>query len=586
MKKIKIIIILLFCFVMTGCKNQDFKEPLTILTTSINYENFMNAFHEKYPEIEIEFISYKGYNQTGYIRECFEAGKLPDIVTTTYFMDKELQKSQLMDLSKYSFVNNYTDYWLNRCNVEGSIYLLPSNYSAIGFYYNKTIMEKYGWELPKNFTELKELSKQIEAAGLETCCARMDLEGFIFSDFFGLGNTFYFNTKEGAAWKEDFLTGEADAKGNIEPVLSYLMEWVEEGFISPEDIGKKGVSDRFYRGETVFMLCNGVGSMKQEIEGVGTMEYGILPWLSYEEESDMIVSSVSRYYGINKRLEEKGNEKKLEYALCLLEFISSEEGMGLLKTDTTTISPLNNWQIKEDDMYYEIKKKIISGNTIPLVYVGWDDLIIPFSEELYKMIRKEQTIEECTARFDEIRNRWREEGLGNFGIVTEEFSKEEAAHMVGMILLKQYEAEASLLSLGEFHGYGKENAGGIQCGVYEGKFNLDRMRTIVPGTKMCKVPLLGKEILSKLERGKYIDYGNGATEEEQPFPYVLVTPDGAELEEEREYQVVLCVEDLTEEEKKRIESEWMPVDTQNQMEEYFEGITGNITKDLFEPLGR
>ena len=583
MKKIRsILLLLLFCAFMIGCEKKEKGSPLTILTTSINYESFMKAFQEKYPEVEIQFISYKGYNQTGYIRECFEEGELPDIVTTTYFMDDELQKSQLLDLSKYSFVNNYTDSWLNRCNVDGSIYLLPSNYSAIGFYYNKTILEKYGWNPPKNFQELKELSIEIEKAGLETCCARMDLEGFIFSDFFGLGNTFYFNTEDGASWKKEFLEGTADAKGNIEPVLSYFMDWVEEGYISPNDIGNKGVSDRFYRGETVFMLCNGIGSMSQEIEGVGKMEYGILPWMSQEGESNMIVSNVSRYYGINKKLGEKGQEKRLQDALCFMEFVASEEGMSLLKSDTTTISPLNNWEIDENDMYFEIKHKIIGGNTVPLVYVGWDDLIIPIAEELYQLVRKEQTIEECIEMFDEIRNQWLENGIGNLGVVKEDFSKEEAAYMVGRILMEKYNADASLLSLGEYHGFGKENSSGIQCGIYEGKFNLDRMRTIVPAAKMCLVSLTGEELLSKKITGKYIMYSkDDKIENSTPFPYVLITREGKELVNEKIYKVVISTDDLTEEEKKKIIKEWMPIETQEKMEEYFVEHMGEITKEKF-----
>ena len=135
MKKILLTFMLIVLFCLSGCKQEESvkDEPITILTTSIDYEALMNAFHEKYPDIEVEFISYKGFNQTGYIRECLEDGELPDIITTTFFVDEELQKERMLDLSKYSFVNNYTDYWLNKCNVEGSIYLLPSNYSAIDF---------------------------------------------------------------------------------------------------------------------------------------------------------------------------------------------------------------------------------------------------------------------------------------------------------------------------------------------------------------------------------------------------------------------------------------------------------------------
>lgn len=579
MKRLLYVFLFGILFCLSGCKQDDVlkDEPITILTTSVEYEAFVDALHEKYPDIEVEFISYKGFNQTGYIRECLEAGELPDIITTTFFVDEELQKQRMLDLSKYSFVNNYTDYWLNKCNVEGSIYLLPSNYSAIGFYYNKTIMDKYGWELPKNFEELKELSVEIEEAGLNTCVARLDLEGFAFSYLFGLGNTFYFNTEEGAAWKNDFLEGKADAVGNLEPVLSYFNEWVDAGFISKDDIKVNSVSDSFLLGETVFMLCQGLSASSLEIDGVGTMEYGILPWLSPSGESNMIVSNVSRYYGLNKKLEEKGQEKRLENALHIMEFMSTEEGMQLLTTDTNSISPLNTWDITEGEMYYEIKDTIVGGNSIPLLYTGWDDIVIPFANELYSLMRDEQTVEECAEEMDKIRDKWLEKGPTNLGYVEETISKEDTAYLVGKVFVEMKNADAALISLGDFHGYGKENKFGVQCGIYAGDFHLDRMRTIVPAGELGTIIMSGADILSKQKQGLYLD--DPITEESVPFSYVLVTREDMTLDPEKEYTLVITANDLSQELRDTMQETWTAADSQNIMEEYFEKFKKSINKE-------
>lgn len=579
MKRLLYVFLFGILFCLSSCKQDDVlkDEPITILTTSVEYEAFVDALHEKYPDIEVEFISYKGFNQTGYIRECLEAGELPDIITTTFFVDEELQKQRMLDLSKYSFVNNYTDYWLNKCNVEGSIYLLPSNYSAIGFYYNKTIMDKYGWELPKNFEELKELSVEIEEAGLNTCVARLDLEGFAFSYLFGLGNTFYFNTEEGAAWKNDFLEGKADAVGNLEPVLSYFNEWVDAGFISKDDIKVNSVSDSFLLGETVFMLCQGLSASSLEIDGVGTMEYGILPWLSPSGESNMIVSNVSRYYGLNKKLEEKGQEKRLENALHIMEFMSTEEGMQLLTTDTNSISPLNTWDITEGEMYYEIKDTIVGGNSIPLLYTGWDDIVIPFANELYSLMRDEQTVEECAEEMDKIRDKWLEKGPTNLGYVEETISKEDTAYLVGKVFVEMKNADAALISLGDFHGYGKENKFGVQCGIYAGDFHLDRMRTIVPAGELGTIIMSGADILSKQKQGLYLD--DPITEESVPFSYVLVTREDMTLDPEKEYTLVITANDLSQELRDTMQETWTAADSQNIMEEYFEKFKKSINKE-------
>ena len=579
MKKLVYALLFVILFSLSGCKQNDIPkdDPITILTASVEYEDFIEAFHEKYPDIEVEFISYKGFNQTGYIRECLEAGDLPDIITTTFFVDEELQKQRMLDLSKYSFVNNYTDYWLNKCNVEGSVYLLPSNYSAIGFYYNKTIMDKYGWELPKNFEELKELSVEIEEAGLDTCVARLDLEGFVFSYLFGLGNTFYFNTEEGAAWKNNYLKGKVDAVGNLEPVLSYFKEWVDAGFISKDDIKVNAVSDSFLLGDTAFMLCQGLSVSSLDIEGVGTMEYGILPWLSPSGESNMIVSNVSRYYGLNKNLGEKGQEKRLENALRIMEFMSTEEGMQLLTTDTNSISPLNTLEITEGQMYYEIKDTIVGGNSIPLLYTGWDDIIIPFANELYSLMKDEQTVEECAVAMDDIRDKWLQKGPTNLGYVEETISKEDTAYLVGKIFVEMKNADAALISLGDFHGFGKENKFGVQCGIYAGDFHLDRMRTIVPAGTLGTITMRGEDILAKKEQGLYLD--DPVTEDSIPFSYVLVTNEDMNLEPDKEYTVVITANDLPVELRDTMIESWSAGDSQIIMEEYFNGYKKSITKD-------
>ncbi len=580
MKRLFGILIIITMMCMVGCskKEEVSDEPLTILTTNMNYGKFMEALHEKYPDIEVEFISYKGYNQTGYIRQTFEADDLPDIVTATYYIDEELQKERLLDLSQYSFVNNYTDYWLNRCNVDGSVYLLPSNYSAIGFYYNKTIMDRYGWELPKNFEELKELSVEIEAAGLKTCYARMDLDGFIFSDLFGLGNTFFFNTEEGARWKKDFLLGEADASGNLEPVLNYFNEWVDAGFISPEYINQKNIADSFYKGEIVFLICNGISISSREFEDVGKMEYGIIPWLSPTGESNMIISNVSRYYGLSKKLGEEGQEKRLQDALCLMEFMSTEEGMKLLINETNSISPLNTWDIDESAMYYEIKDTINGGNSIDLVYSGWDDIIIPIAHELYALMRDEQTVEECAKEIDAIRDKWLQNGPKRLAYVEENLTKEEAAYLVGRAFVEEKNVDAALMSLGDYHGYGLEYRLGIQCGIYAGDFHLDRMRAVVPAGNLGIVTMTGKEIMDIYEEGLYID---GTKEEGAiPYEYVLVTDNGMELEEDTSYKLVITVSELTEEYREKIEESWIAADSQSIMEAYFSSLKENIDKEF------
>lgn len=578
---LSLILVCLLCGCEAGKKNDtteleqsDEHEALTIYTCNVNYQEFTDALHEKYPEINIEFIQYEGYNMSGLIREQFETGMLPDIISATYIQPPELQKKYLLNLSSYDFVNNYSDNLLNFANVDGSIYMLPSNYKVIGMYYNKTIMEKYGWELPETFEELLELVPLIEAEGLKPVATVMTLPGYSFHDFFGLGNTFYFNTLEGARWKEDFLTGKADATGNVEPVMEYFQKWIDAGLIDPSDIYNYDTDTQFLKGEAVFELSLGAPS-SMDFDDVGHMEYGIMPWLPEEGGEPMLINNVSRYYALNKKLGEPGNEQKLEDALHFMEFLSTAEGQRLINTSNDFISPLENSEISEDSMTYEVKKLINSGNTIPLVYTGWDDLIVPMADALYSMIEGEKTVEETIQAFDDARDKWLEEGVDSLGTVTEYINVDDTTKLVAISLVKGTEADVALISKMEFFGFGEDelNRCGIGCGIYPGELILDRLRTFVPAKAYCIVEMTGADIKERFKTGCNL-YGKG-----HYYDYVMAVCNDMELEDEKSYKVILAEDDIGDDGADTAIASYTAIEMQEMIITYIEGMGGDITVD-------
>lgn len=548
-------------------------EPLTMYTCNMNYQELADALHEKYPDIKIEFMQYEGYNMSGLIREEFETGMLPDIINATYIQPDELQKANLLDLSSYEFVNNYSDNMLNISNVDGSIYMLPSNYKVIGIYYNKTVMEKYGWELPETFEELLELVPQIKAEGLKPVAAVMTLPGYSFHDFFALGNTFYFNTLEGAQWKKDFLTGKANASGNLEPALEYFQKWIDEGLIDPSDMYNYDTDTQFKKGEAVFELSLGSES-SMDFDDVGHMEYGIMPWLPQEGGEPMLINNISRYYALNKSLGEPGNEQKLQDALHFMEFLSTPEGQSALDPSKDVISPLKTAEIDEDSMAYAVKELIASGNTIPLVYSGWDDLIIPMSESLYGMISGENNVEETAKAFDEARDKLLRDGVVSYGNVPEYIGLEDTARLVGISLVKGTDADVALVSLMKFYGFrDKMNRTGVGCGIYPGELIPDRLRTFVPASEYCIIEMTGAEIKEAAKTGCNL-FGQG-----NYYDYVVSAKNNMELEDSKTYKVILGKNDISEEKAETASASYVPLEMQEMIQAYIESMGGTITAD-------
>lgn len=121
-------------------------EPITLLTSAMNYQEFEQALKEEYPEINLEFVSYTSGNGTGYSQYLLEHGEPTDIFPMSVFGMREEQKKYLLDLSGYEFLSNYRTADINQVSLDGAVYLVPIARSVIGLYYNKTLFEENGWE--------------------------------------------------------------------------------------------------------------------------------------------------------------------------------------------------------------------------------------------------------------------------------------------------------------------------------------------------------------------------------------------------------------------------------------------------------
>lgn len=506
-------------------------------------EDFVNALHEIYPEINLKIVNYAGNNGSGQAQHSLEQDDMTDIYVTTYPFRKSLQPERLVDLSKYGFVNNYSTHMLNSLEVNGGIYLLPAAYTLTGICYNKTIMEENGWEVPQSFEELLALKPEIEAAGYQFFANAMDLEGYPFNYFFNVGNTVYFGTQDGVQWKEDFPAGTATAVGNqgLEEAIRYYNEWIENGIITNESMSKKEYQEN---GNVVFYLCLGLSNYTYETEDGEVYEFGIMPWLSRDGSNNMLTSSVERYFGINAHLEEPGNEQKLEDALHVLEFLSTTEGQSLLvSTPDTYLLSLGETEISESGPYVEVADVINSGHTVPLVYVGWEDLIVPIAQDLRSLIKGELKAEELSAVMDETCDGVLNLGtVGVFGTATETLTYEETAALCAIAEGKAADADCAMTSLNEYHSGDLYNRNGTAWYLWEGKVNTEMINIITPnGTTISVLELTGAQI-KEMQAAGYDANGNG-----EPYEYLLFTKNGMELEDDVIYRLAMATAEVPEE---------------------------------------
>ena len=533
--------------------NKDISEhTITIESPFRSLSSFKKLLSEKYPEINLEVIPYSGKNTTAYLKGQLNSGDMPDIyVTTVYTPGQEDISDKLMDLSGYSFTGNYSEARLAEVSDNGAIYLLPNYYTCMGITYNKTLLEKNGWELPTSFKELEELAPKVKEAGYNLAIAQIQLPGYGFQYLCDILDTTFLNTLQGRKWQNDFLNGETTVLDSpqMQEALEYLEKWRDIGMLNGDGDTSSDANTRAIMGEgnTLFML----GNNNVFAEGETTDEFGLMPYLSEDGSQNAYILSVSRYVGLNKHLEDEGNETKLEDALRVMEVMSTVEGLQALNSTYTdsALLPLKDYTVPDTNIYKDIEEKLNSGESAPFIYSGWEDLIVPIGETVISYMQGDKELADIEATLDDNQHLLKDNTETIYTTVSEKIDTDGCADLVGIAFGKASGADLALISKNKWYEDNEElNKDGVSGALFALPVTDQELTSIVPtGWKdnIQTITLTGKRINELLESG-YDRNGDGCT-----YPYQLVAPEGFELQNDITYTVAICgvTDDVAEEGK-------------------------------------
>lgn len=321
--------------------------------------------------------------------------------------------------------------------------------------------------------------------------------------------------------------------------LSTLEKWKEIGMLndSTDEAGDAAVKAKMAEGNTLFMLGSTNNFTKEETDD----EFGMMPYLSEDGTQNSLILNVSRYMGLNKQLEDEGNEQKLEDALHVMELMSSLEGMQALTTGTedTTLLPLREYDIPVSNYYKQIEADLNAAMTAPFIYAGWDNLIVPVGEAMLDYIRGDATLDELIEAIDGSQHLLFDDDTITFTTTTEELDTDDCAKLVGICFGKASGADLALVSENQWYktenGYGGLDIYGISGSLFLMPIKDQEIVSILPtGWRgdIQTVTFTGARIKELLETG-YVR--NDLT-----FAYQLVMPEGMTLEDDVTYTAVIC----------------------------------------------
>ena len=514
-------------------------QPITIMDGLRDYTKLMELVHAQYPEIQLDIEAYCGSNTTGYMSKQLRTGYTPDIYVSTQLWDPEWQKKYLIDLSQYEISDHYNEVRMDDTDVDGANYLLPYDYSVLAFGYNKSLFERQGWEVPTSFAELSSLMENVQAAGVEPCACQLNLPGLGFQFFCNVSDTVFLNSMEGRQWQSDFLAGTANATDHLQECKDYFQQWIDIGFFNHNIDGKtKGdYFNSFREGNTAF-FGGWLGRYTQEEDGTGD-QYDCFPFLSPDGSNNFYVIQIARYYGLSNRLLEKGNEQKLEDALHFLEILSSLDGYdSVIGKNPSSLCSLKDFTLEEDSIFNAVLDSINQGHAANLIYSGWDSYIVPMGNAVISWIKGEITGDEALAVLDSTQREVLISGSAPvFAEVPERLDNEQTTKLFGLLYLDATGADAALMSRNiwiEGVDASQENGSGINGTMLPGDLTEEDIVVNLPtgwhGT-LHTLTLTGARIKEVAAAG-YDHHNNGIV-----YPYLLVTRDGMELEDNTTYTV-------------------------------------------------
>lgn len=330
--------------------------------------------------------------------------------------------------------------------------------------------------------------------------------------------------------------------------MDLVQRYIDMGMftVDPEDrINVELIQD--YLGGRKAVFCTAVQPVSYtEFPDTGD-ELGMMPYIGEDDGKNVYMYSPFWYFGISRRLTEPGNEKKLENAVKLFSLLFSPEGQSTLITDSTpcVMSALDSAAVPEDALIYDARQALRSGYAFPMTYAGWDGVLADIGQAYKEWFRGENGMDgpSCVARMDALQQAYLSHSDQlYFCESTADFTLEETAELVGKALGSTVGADAAMISLGKFHD-GVELSAGVSGRLYAGGISTDTISSIAPGYDGEYAILT----MTGAEAKELVQTGFAFTQDKEPFPYVLVTPRGRELEDGEICRVAFLKASYTEE---------------------------------------
>lgn len=532
---------LLFLSLFSGCSGSSEDDNTLTIVGRADYP-IETALNEKFPDINFKFVYYDGWNTTSSLMMQIKNHDIADIYTGTLPLSQEDAEENLLDLSGYGFTDNFEPSILNQYDLNGHVYQLPGSATIRCILYNKEMFEEHGWQEPHTFDELVALCRQIreESDDITPIVFGGAANGYYFTTMTTFSQAEYLYTTEGREKEAEYLAGNASANDIFATGIEMVQELIDaQAFDTSKNFGLWDAAifqERMLTDEAAMQFAWGAQNKLFALVEENPDKFQAIPF--YNRGGDAVLGTgISYNIGLAKRLSEPQNKKKLENALRVLEWFSTEEGQ--IKMNIYSGSVIYPVKSASNEQTIPSLRALwynnLDGIKAPMLYNGYEDVIVQAADYIIEAVDGKHDLSGLADVMDKIHRSYLSDNEADqsayVGTFAKDFTHEETVQMIAEMIQDKQDSDLTLVSDGQRIGNVK-NREGAHSKYYEGPFLHDWITVSVPGefekerSMIMQMKLSGAQIQELVENGKtmicYVDNAN--------FSYPHAAPDKEVLE--------------------------------------------------------
>jgi raffinose/stachyose/melibiose transport system substrate-binding protein len=352
-----------------------------------------------YPNITIETETIPNDAQT-VLKTRLLGGEAPDIMMLQSYSTifEYAKEGFLLDLSNETFMNNVVNAAKKSVTYEDKLYALPLDMAGIGVVYNKDLFAKLGLEIPKTYSELKNVCKVVSDNGY-TPFALSIRESWPLGHFISMAHTASIGDKLDT-WLTEMNAGTGTfASEEMDKMFEIFDFFKANGGDKAMEMDYNSSLNNFASGSYA-MMVQGLWAYGAAMKLNPTLNAGFFPFpfsddpaktkLYVDTDSTLAISATAP----------KENQ---EAAKLFFDFLTSEEGVQLVVEKFKLLPTVKNADVSGMQVpFQDLVRYVGEGKTMPWAFCMWPSTVFENSKNgLQEYFSAQKTKDELLQYLDD-----------------------------------------------------------------------------------------------------------------------------------------------------------------------------------------